>query len=666
MSNFTPFLVRLYWGGETSYENGVVRFDPSTLQSSFIVYDSSMSYEDFLSMIYNHTQVDRATHRLKLLLYYTFQGVHATANLHGNEGMAMLCWLTMNVVNFVAEIKVSWETFNETNHPPGYMNLLLDFGNDNDIGSQGFDQDVAPTYNTNEGTGFQNSSSEEVDNSEDSEEPPSDNESGDEVPLPLSPARYSAGIYEGFPTGPMEPYDEVEELRDAAQPDFDDKDHMDVFNPRLIPTEIRVGMYFKDKRQVIGAIRKWSVECNREFFVKDSRPSCWTAICYTAKKNFESLPNTQPCRWVASASKTKILQMWKLKVWTSAHTCYSTVVQNNTRCLRSTDVAEHIMHLVKANVSIPVKYIQSHIKEKLHVDISYAKAWKARKTAIESLYGSWESNFEELPAYMKELQASNPGIVVQWLHHPHGSSECAIFKFVFWAFKPSIDAFRFCQPVISVDGTFLKGPYKSKLLIAVSKNANNYTLPVAYAIVDEETNESWCWFFTQLRDHVIGNDMGPICVISDRHQGLIHAMTNLPAWQEPHAYHRYCLRHVQSNFMAKFKNVSLKKLCWSIGCTSQAWKYTWYRDQLKFANREAWNYLKNIDLSKWTIFYDEHNRRWGNLTTNISESWNGTLREARFLPIKALINYIFCKDVDHYAKHTEICNNCNTALPPRI
>ena len=43
------------------------------------------------------------------------------------------------------------------------------------------------------------------------------------------------------------------------------------------------------------------------------------------------------------------------------------------------------------------------------------------------------------------------------------------------------------------------------MLIAISKNANNYILPVAYAIVDEETVESWCWFFYNFRHHVIGS-----------------------------------------------------------------------------------------------------------------------------------------------------------------
>ncbi|XP_076900459.1 uncharacterized protein LOC143554625 [Bidens hawaiensis] len=176
--------------------------------------------------------------------------------------------------------------------------------------------------------------------------------------------------------------------------------------------------------------------------------------------------------------------------------------------------------------------------------ISYRKFVHIK--AIESIYGSWESNFEELPKYIAALQLANPDTIVQWLHHPHGSSECAVFKCVFWAFGESIKAFHYFQPVISVDGTHLKGSYRGKLLIAVTKNANNHILPMAYAIVDEETNESWMWFFQQLREHIVNDNIGSLCVISDR-QGIIKATETLDYWKEPNAYRRFCLRHIRRN-----------------------------------------------------------------------------------------------------------------------
>ena len=70
-------------------------------------------------------------------------------------------------------------------------------------------------------------------------------------------------------------------------------------------------------------------------------------------------------------------------------------------------------------------------------------------------------------------------------------------------------------------------------MIAVSKNANNYILPMAYAIVDEETNESWSWFFQQFHEHVRSSSMGKLCVISDRHKGIVNVMENFEDWREP-------------------------------------------------------------------------------------------------------------------------------------
>ena len=62
-----------------------------------------------------------------------------------------------------------------------------------------------------------------------------------------------------------------------------------------------------------------------------------------------------------------------------------------------------------------------------------------------------------------------------------------IFKYVFWDFAPSIVRFAYCRPVINIDGTHLYGKYKGKLLIAMAIDANNEIFPLAFAIVDDET-----------------------------------------------------------------------------------------------------------------------------------------------------------------------------------
>ncbi|KAL8232537.1 hypothetical protein R6Q57_002315 [Mikania cordata] len=74
MSSFRPFLVKLYWNGETSYVNGVVNYDESTLSTSFIMSISESSY------------------------------------LVSEESMNMLYFLAENELHFMAHIKMKWQT----------------------------------------------------------------------------------------------------------------------------------------------------------------------------------------------------------------------------------------------------------------------------------------------------------------------------------------------------------------------------------------------------------------------------------------------------------------------------------------------------------------------------------------------------------------------------
>ncbi|XP_076931813.1 uncharacterized protein LOC143597104 [Bidens hawaiensis] len=312
-------------------------------------------------------------------------------------------------------------------------------------------------------------------------------------------------------------------------------------------------------------VREWNIKCGKELYVVESKRDKWRAKCYSrnpkCNNNFRSDP---PCNWYVYAVKKKNDNMWQITRWVDSHNCYGTVVGNNNRSLKSRDIATRIVHNMREDISYPIKQIRAFIKDQFHVDISYSKAWRARKEAIERIYGSWESNFRELPQYIAALQAANPGTVVEWLHAPARSSECHTFTYVFWVFGPSIKTFLHCMPVISVDGTYLKGSYRGKMLIAVTKNANKYVVPIAFAIVDEETVESWTWFFTQLWVHIAVHRGKKLCVISDRHKGIINALKNLQVWSE-NSVHQFCLRHIRSNLMQKFKVSRLKKLCWIIG-----------------------------------------------------------------------------------------------------
>ena len=120
--------------------------------------------------------------------------------------------------------------------------------------------------------------------------------------------------------------------------------------------------------------------------------------------------------------------------------------------------------------------------------------------------------------------------------------------------------------MISIDGMHLYGKLKGKILITTGVDAENEIYPLAYAVVDEETTTSWIFLF-QLRTYVV-QDRNGICLISDRYLNILNAIADESiGWSLSCAYHRYCLRHIYSNFNSHFKNAQLKKVVWQVGST---------------------------------------------------------------------------------------------------
>ena len=72
--------------------------------------------------------------------------------------------------------------------------------------------------------------------------------------------------------------------------------------------------------------------------------------------------------------------------------------------------------------------------------------------------------------------------------------------------------------MISIDATHLYGKYKGKLLKAMATDANNEVYPLAFAVVESESKETWGWLLACLKRFVM--DQTNLCIISDQHSGI--------------------------------------------------------------------------------------------------------------------------------------------------
>ncbi|KAL0354220.1 UNVERIFIED_CONTAM: hypothetical protein Sangu_1003300 [Sesamum angustifolium] len=206
------------------------------------------------------------------------------------------------------------------------------------------------------------------------------------------------------------------------------------------------------------------------------------------------------------------------------------------------------------------KHVIQNVKDQTGYDVPYQKAWYSLKMAREIVYGMWESSVRKLPKYLGAIQKYNPGTIVEWKHK------------------------GFQESTVAMDG-------------------NQQVLPLAFAIVDEETYPSWKWFLQRLSRHVIrGRRMGFLTVMADS--------------------------------LKQF--VKVRTLCHHMECTEyQLRKFNRIMEEIKKQSVKAFAYLDQIKKEKWTGSHDG-GWRCGILTTNMSECINGVLKGARRLPVSAL------------------------------
>ncbi|CAJ2648315.1 unnamed protein product [Trifolium pratense] len=403
-------------------------------------------------------------------------------------------------------------------------------------------------------------------------------------------------------------------------------------NPRLpVDQGIEVGMQFHTKADCVSAIRTYHIKQSRDYKVKQSDKERYVIQC------------KQPtCKFSLRASE-RTNGRWVIGVIKNEHTCISLGLTQDHHKLNSTMISESIASLLHKDLSIKVKTIIAHIRDKFNYTVTYRKAWIAKNKAIENMFGSWVDSYHALPQWLMTMQHYLPNVVTILETLPADTPDDVTFHRLFWSFEPLIKGFAYCKPIVQVDGTWLYGKYKGTLLLAVAQDGNDHIFPVAFAIVEGETKEAWNFFLKNLRTYVTPQQH--LCVISDRHPSIKSAYDN-PAngWNDPTCRHVYCIRHIAQNFMRKFNNKKLRKLVVNMGFAVNQPLHRYYRSKIAAQNTNAIGWLDNIPIAKWTQAFDE-GRRWGHMTTNLAESMNNVFKGIRNEPITALVQSTFYKCV---------------------
>ena len=113
-----------------------------------------------------------------------------------------------------------------------------------------------------------------------------------------------------------------------------------------------------------------------------------------------------------------------------------------------------------------------------------------------------------LPRILTAMQAKNPGMEFYPWHDNRMELDGGVMKYVlgwvYWSFGQCKEAFKYCTPVLSVDGTFLTRKYYGVLMLVVGIDAEDQLIPLAFTLTEGENNASWEWFLDIVHLRLVG------------------------------------------------------------------------------------------------------------------------------------------------------------------
>ncbi|XP_022893909.1 uncharacterized protein LOC111408374 [Olea europaea var. sylvestris] len=381
---------------------------------------------------------------------------------------------------------------------------------------------------------------------------------------------------------------------------------------------------FFTKKELDSSIRLLSLREKFQFQVSRSSLKMLTVVC--ADNN---------CKWMLRASSVKQTAIFMIRKFNNVHTYSIDNRRNAHRHATSSVIAEQIMgKLDNTYGSYDPTAIARDKEREFGVKISYHQARKGKVAALHVLHGTPGDSFQKLSSYCHVLGESNPGTVT----HIEVDFRNR-FHYFFLAFGTSIRGYlHYLRLVICVDDSHLKDPYKGTLLLATVQDANKQIYPLAWGIVDAETNRSWMWK---------------------------NSIENAIAHLFPRAHHGCCVWHMEKNLIQRYNNASSIFLFKRAATTYRTEEFERLMRQFRRVSARAYGYLERAGFPFWSrvLFFGQ----WYNILTNDNaESLNSMLRHACSLPITCLVEHIRHTMQKWFYERRASATVCSTVLSPTM
>ncbi|XP_058733206.1 uncharacterized protein LOC131604807 [Vicia villosa] len=408
-----------------------------------------------------------------------------------------------------------------------------------------------------------------------------------------------------------------------------------------------LGMMFKDKLQVRDAIKEYAMDKKKNVVIRKNDKKRMVVRCM------------EGCPFYMRFSMRTNNLFWQLVSFTNEHSCYRTP---KNRQAKTNWLARNFVYTLRHSLDMKTKGLIAEAMLKWGVKLSSDQAYRAKRKAIELIHGAGREQFTHLRRYAEELLKSNPNSMVK--------IQCAVsdggpvFERIYVCLEACKATFATtCKPLIGLDAFFLKGEFGGQLISAVGKDGNNKMMPIAYAVMEAETKNSWQWFIKLLLKDLQSIHHKVYGFISDQQKSkqyyfmskhyviamaesyynIEYVITGLvPAILETsqHVEHRLCVKHLYGNWRKKYPGLEMKEALWRAAraTTIPGWERA--MNHMKELNVKAWKDMMDVPAACWSRSHFKTDTHSDLQVNNMCEAFNRAILEYRDKPIISLLEGI--------------------------
>ncbi|KAL5554343.1 hypothetical protein UlMin_041744 [Ulmus minor] len=291
------------------------------------------------------------------------------------------------------------------------------------------------------------------------------------------------------------------------------------------------------------------------------------------------------CSWKVRRMRVMNIGCWMVTKFVKEHTCAVNYKREGHRQATIWVIGDCLKNrYIAPSRTFKPQDIIDDVRERFGVQITYNKARRAREAAYDTLRGTPKESYTFLPSFLHVLVECNPGTTTDLVLTQEGR-----FNYFFFALVASKEGYKFCRPVVCVDGAHLKGKYEGMMFTAVCKDGNNSIFPLAWGIGDVENDSSWLWFFTNL------------VFVSDRHPNIVKAIREIYSG----VFHGICMQHLLHNIKNKFRGISVDMLYYHCAKAYQLCEFACLMNTLTLVQPCLGPYLEEVGYERWSRAYLE-------------------------------------------------------------